>query len=128
MRVVLSVAGALVIVTAGVVDVVVDKPPPDRQTLCAAYRDLRESLDVASLSNQVSVRAGASALADLSVRYPGGTGSQPVHWTGQQIHSVLDSRYATARDLFVALRPVAVECGDGGAFYRSPTLLQRLQP
>jgi hypothetical protein len=127
-RGVVAVAGALVIVAVSVLDVVVGKPPPDRGTLCAAYGELRASLDVGSLANQVSVRAEASTVADLSERYQVPAGGQPVRWTGEQIHSVLDSRYATARDLFVALRPVAVECGDGGDFYRSPTLIERLAP
>ena len=97
------------------------------EQLCAGYVDLRSSLSLQGPVTAFAIRNRASTLARLAAGYPElpQRNSMPARQAAQTIGSVLDAPYATARDLWTAMRPVAVACQDDWRAW-SPALDRRL--
>lgn len=104
--------------------------PVDLAEVCAAYSHLKLSLNTTRLPGQVAVRAAASRLADVAGQYPlvEQQGAAPVQSAGEGIVAVLRTPYASTRDLFSAIKPVAVACGEPWQFRGGTIADHRLAP
>jgi hypothetical protein len=107
----MAAAGSVVLVARGW-----DDPDPGASSaqVCVAVADLRDALDLSSLSDQAVLRERATRVADL-LAAPSlkdeVQGAQPV---AQQIVSVLDDPGATVADLAAAIAPIVRQCPDPG--------------
>ena len=89
-------------------------PVTSRNQLCALYRDTSAALPLRSADQQLTLRRLASELAEAASAYPEhpALNAAPARSAGSGIRAVLRVPYGTPRDLWVAMRPVAVECGE----------------
>lgn len=111
-----AVGVSVVVSVASLWAVVAFARPPEtvsREDLCRTYAELSSALDTRSLGNQVRFRRLAAQLSSEASRYPviPLPDSMPAREAAESLRVVLDSSYATDRDLLIAARPVAAECG-----------------
>lgn len=110
------VASAVAVVLCGWVVQTQTAPVPvtSRDRLCALYRETSAALPLRSAEQQLTLRRLASELADAASAYPEhpALNAAPARSAGSGIRAVLHVPYGTPRDLWVAMRPVAVECGE----------------
>lgn len=85
-----------------------------REQLCSLYHATSAALPLRSAQQQMTLRRLAAQLADAAASYPDhpAIDAAPAHSAAATIRDVLRVTYGTPRDLWVAMRPVAVECGD----------------
>jgi class 3 adenylate cyclase len=85
-------------------------PGATPEQICLAVADLRDALDLSSLSDQAVLRARAAHVADMLAApslQDGPAGSKSV---ARAIVIVLDDPSATVADLVVAIEPIARQC------------------
>jgi hypothetical protein len=89
-------------------------PVTTRSELCALYRETSTALPLRTAEQQLALRRLASELAEAASAYPEhpALNAAPAQSAGSGIRAVLRVPYGTPRDLWVAMRPVAVECGE----------------
>jgi hypothetical protein len=89
-------------------------PVTSRDRLCALYRETSAALPLRTAGQQLTVRRLASELAEAAAAYPERPAAEaaPARSAGHGIRAVLRVPYGTPRDLWVAMQPVAVECGE----------------
>jgi hypothetical protein len=89
-------------------------PVTSRDRLCALYHETSAALPLRTAGQQMTLRRLASELAEAAAAYPErpAVDAAPARSAGGGIRAVLQVPYGTPRDLWVAMRPVAVECGE----------------
>lgn len=84
-----------------------------RQSLCQNYSAFTGAILNSGPLADAGVRMSAARLQQSAERFPAAPlpASRPAHDAAPALGLLLNAPYATRKDLFIAARPVAVECG-----------------